>query len=65
MSAEDRAREVAESSCGGGCDMCADYIRLGEPALRPATRDEYLAALRRSYPDGIPADRLPRWARQS
>ena len=45
MSTEDRAREVAASSCGGDCEMCADYIETGQAILRPASREEYEAAV--------------------
>ena len=52
MSAEERAREVDESACGRKCPMCADYIADGNPVLKPATREEYRAAMARSGAGG-------------
>lgn len=45
--AAQRAAEVAESACGGQCSVCADYIATGNPDLRPATREEYEARIRK------------------
>ena len=58
--AVERARYVAESACDDSeCSMCAEYIATGNKALRPTSREGYLAGLARSYPNGIPTWVLP------